>query len=71
MREQWIRDGGENLTGDVLTNLYENNGVYSGSENYPTILDVMNHLKMQGLMVGLILKINLYGRLMAGLFCNV
>ena len=45
LREQWLRDGSLNLAVDVLRNVNRNNGVYSGSENYPTILDVLDHLR--------------------------
>ena len=45
LREQWLNDGSLNLIGDAITNLYRNRGVLDGSENYPTILDLLSHLK--------------------------
>lgn len=45
LRELWLREGGINLIDDIFKNLYENSGVFNGSENYPTILDVMNFLR--------------------------
>jgi hypothetical protein len=45
LREQWLNDGSLNLIGSALINLYGNRGVLDGSENYPTILDLLSHLK--------------------------
>lgn len=45
LREQWLNDGSLNLIGDAITNLYINGGVFDGSENYPTIIDILSHLK--------------------------
>jgi len=45
LRELWIREGGINLIDEIFKNLYENSGVFSGSENYPSINDVMNFLR--------------------------
>jgi len=45
LREMWLREGGINLIDDIFGNLYKNSGVFSGSENYPAIADVMNLLR--------------------------
>jgi len=45
MREAfYLRDGAANLLFMILNNLLMNRDVYSGSENYPTVLDVVNFL---------------------------
>lgn len=41
----FLRDGSINLFDTIIRNLYANRGVFDGSENYPTILDVVNFLK--------------------------
>ena len=45
LRELWLRDGSINLCDKILENLYLNNGIFEGSRNYPTILDVVNFLE--------------------------
>lgn len=40
----YLRDGAINLLIDVLTNLYEERGVFNGSDDYPTIIDLIKYL---------------------------
>lgn len=40
----YLRDGAINLLIDILTNLYEERGVFNGSDDYPTIIDLIKYL---------------------------
>jgi len=38
----YLRDGSINLLDNLLRNLYENNGIFAGSRNYPCLRDLLN-----------------------------
>ena len=40
----YLRDGAINLLIEVLTKLYEERGVFNGSDDYPTIIDLIKYL---------------------------
>ena len=40
----FLRDGSENMLGDILWREYENRGVFRGSRSYPTLADVCTDL---------------------------
>lgn len=43
-RTMFIRDGGENIFREACHQLYVNHGIFEGSEDYPTLEELLEHL---------------------------